>query len=72
MTVTEVPVPVFRPEVFYRWLYRQWHKPGGLGQASREAISEIHPLFAQSESPTSTRHLLTVVDCAAMLMALTE
>lgn len=72
MEITTIPLVVFRPEVFYRWLYRQWHKSGGLSQASREAISEIHPLFAQNEFHTSTRHLLTVVDCAAVLMAVTE
>lgn len=72
MEVTEIPLVVFRPEVFYRWLYQQWHRPGGLSQASREAISEIHPLFTQNEFHVSTRHLLTVVDCAAVLTAVTE
>lgn len=71
-----IPLTVFGPEVFYRWLFRQWHKPDGLSQASCEALGQIHPFFAQDESQgapiNSVRHLLTVVDCAAVLFALAD
>ncbi|MDW8318514.1 MAG: hypothetical protein RMN53_11825 [Anaerolineae bacterium] len=72
MAVTQIPLFVFRPELFYRWLYRQWHKRNGLGQASRQALSQIHHLFTENEFHVSTSHLLTVVNCAAALTALTE
>lgn len=71
-----IPLTVFGPEVFYRWLFRQWHRSNGLSQASREALGQIHPFFAQDESQgapiNSVRHLLTVINCAAVLFALAD
>lgn len=76
MQESSIPLTVFRPETFYRWLFRQWHRPGGLSQASCEALSQIHSFLAQDgpqQAPTnSVRHLLTVVDCAVVLLALAD
>ncbi len=76
MDELRVPLTVFRPEVFYRWLFRQWHEADGLSQASRDALGEIHPFFARDKLPSASANslqpLLTFVDCAKMLPALSD
>jgi len=71
-----IPLNVLGPELFYHWLFRQWHKPNGLSQASYEALGQIHPSLtwdgSQSISQNSIRHLLTAIDCKAVLLALAD
>lgn len=71
-----IPLTVFGPETFYRWLFRQWQRRNGLSQDSYDALSQIHPFLApdgaEKVAPNSVRHLLTTIDCASVLMALED